>query len=256
MVHLLPLPGSPGWVRAGRAGRTEDPVARAVADAERLLEAGFDGVVVENHGDAPFHARRVPPETVAAMAVAAAAVRRALGPGPLVGVNVLRNDARAALAIAAAAALDLVRVNVLSGAVVADQGIVEGEAAEVLRDRERLAPGVRILADVAVKHAAPLAPRDVGEEARDLVGRGGADALLVSGGRTGAPADRGRLLAVRAAVPGTPVLVASGVTADDVGAWLEIADGVLVGTSLKQGGVTDAPVDPERAQRFVGAARG
>ena len=227
----------------------------AVRDAGALATAGFDAVLVENFGDAPFFKDAVPPETIAAMARAAEAVRAVLPPSLAVGVNVLRNDARAAVAIAAAADLDFIRVNVLTGSVATDQGLVQGRAAEVLRARAHLAPRVRILADVCVKHARPLAPRPLAEEVHDLVARGGADAVIVSGERTGGGVDPAHLEAVRAAAGDAPVLVGSGASARTVGALLAHADGVIVGTALKRGGHTTARVDPRRAAAFVRAAR-
>jgi hypothetical protein len=114
---------------------------------------------------------------------------------------------------------------------------------------------VRILADVHVKHGRPLAPRPVGEEARDLLGRAGADALVVTGERTGAPAAPADLEAVRAACPRGVLLAGSGVTAATLRDVLAVADGVIVGTSVKRGGRTTAPVDPRRARAFARAAR-
>ncbi|MCA9316552.1 MAG: BtpA/SgcQ family protein [Planctomycetota bacterium] len=250
MVHLLPLPGSPRHrPERGLAGARW--LDQAVRDATLLAEAGFDGVIVENLGDAPFFGDDVPDVTVAALGVAAHAVRRTLPRGALLGVNVLRNDARAALAIAAVADADLVRVNVLTGAVVTDQGLLQGHGAEVLRERRCLAPQVRVLADVRVKHAAPLAERPLADEVADLVERGGADALVVSGSRTGAPVDLERLKAVAAAASGRPVLVGSGATPATVRDLLAHADGVIVGTALKRRHRLDA----DRARAFVEAAR-
>ncbi len=182
VVHVRPLPGAPRW-----AGSMAEVVARARADVTAYRAAGFHGVIVENFGDAPFFAGAVPPETVAGLATVLAEVREAAGP-MLRGANVLRNDARAALALAAAAEFDLARVNVLAGATVTDQGLLQSDAALVLRDRARLAPRVAIAADVRVKHARPLAPGPLAEEAQDLVERAGADALVVTGARTGAAA--------------------------------------------------------------------
>jgi len=257
MVHLPALPGSPGWTAPADRRRAAAPpwVRHAVRDAETLAAAGFGAVLVENYGDAPFFKDAVPAETVAALTRAAAAVRAAVSSTVAVGVNVLRNDAEAALAVAAAAGLDFIRVNVLSGAVVTDQGLIEGRAAEVLRMRARIAPDVRILADVRVKHARPLAPRPIEEEVRDLVRRGGADAVIVSGERTGADVDVGELRSVRRAADGVPVLVGSGAQARSIAALLEAADGAIVGTSLKRGGRTTAPVDARRAKAFVAATR-
>jgi hypothetical protein len=254
MVHLPPLPGAPGS-KPSPGRRRPRWRTRAVADAKALSAAGFSGVLVENYGDAPYYKERVPAETIAAMTLAAHAVREALPPRMAVGVNVLRNDGRAAIAIAAAAGLDFVRINVLTGAVVADQGLIEGRAAELLRERARLAPRVRILADLRVKHAEPLAMRALSEEARDATGRAGADAVIVSGPETGTPVDEDALEALREAVPEAVILVGSGADVDSIGYLLESADGVIVGTAIKRGGRTTAPVDPKRARAFVAAAR-
>jgi membrane complex biogenesis BtpA family protein len=250
MVHLPPLPGSPRH-RPERGRNGARWVEHAVRDAALLAAAGFDGVLVENLGDAPYYADDVPDVTVAAMAVAAQAVRAVLPRGMLLGINVLRNDALAALAIAAAADADLVRINVLGGAMLTDQGLIQGRAAEVARERKHLAPQVRVLADVRVKHAAPLAERPLHDEVADLVERCGADALVVSGPRTGEPVDLVRLAAVAAAAAGRPVLIGSGATAATVGDLLAHADGVIVGTHLKR----RHRIDAERARAFVDAAR-
>lgn len=257
MVHLAPLPGAPAHAPVKRSGTAPAAwVEAAVSDALALARAGFDGVLVENFGDAPFHKDHVPPETTAALAVACTAVRSALPPTVAVGVNVLRNDALSALAVAAAAGLDAVRVNVLAGAAVTDQGLVEGRAAEVLRARARLCPRVRILADLRVKHARPLVERPLHEEADELTGRAGADAVIVSGSATGAAVDMAYLEAARDALGTHPLLIGSGATARNVGALLEHADGVIVGTSIKRGGRTTARVDALRAKTFVRRARG
>src|SRR5205814_7686492 len=124
------------------------------------------------------------PATVAAMGVIAAELRHAVPKTPL-GVNVLKNDARAALAIACVVGGRFIRVNVHAGAVVADQGIVQSEAYHTLRDRRLLGADVKIFADVQGKHAAPVAAVELEQEARDLVHRGLADALVVSGKATG-----------------------------------------------------------------------
>lgn len=229
--------------------------ATALADARALLDGGMDALLIENHGDAPFTPGRVAAATVAAMAIAVAEIRRAAPAVPL-GVNVLKNDARAALAIAAAAGAQFIRVNVHAGAVVADQGIVQTDAYRTLRDRRLLDADVRIFADVQGKHAVPVAPVELELEARDLVHRGLADALVVSGRATGEATAIADIKRVRSAVPEVPVLVGSGVTADTVAELLSLADGVIVGTSLKRDGDVRQPVDAARVRRLVAAARG
>ena len=249
MVHVLPLPGSPRW-----DGSMERLVTAAVADARTLVEGGMDALLVENYGDAPFTPGRVEPSTIASLAVVAHEIRRALPQTPL-GINVLKNDARAALAIACAVGARFIRVNVHAGAVVADQGLVQSDAHATLRDRRLLGADVKIFADVGGKHAVPLAPVDLEQHARDLTHRGLADGLVVSGQATGAATPLADVKRVRDAVPGVPVLVGSGATPDTAAELLSIADGLIVGTSLKRGGDVAAPVDPERVRRLVAAAR-
>ena len=247
MVHLLPLPGSPRW-----GGSLQAILEAALEDAKVLEAGGMDGCLVENYGDAPFTPGAVEPATVAAMAAVVAELRRVTALP--VGVNVLKNDARAALAVAAATGAGFIRVNIHVGAVVADQGIIQGDAYGTLRYRRMLAADVKIFADVLAKHGAPLAPLDVEQEARDAAYRGLADALIVSGKGTGEPTDLARLQAVRRAVPDRPVLVGSGATPETVRRLLEVSDGVIVGTSLKRDGKLANPVDPARVEALVRAA--
>lgn len=248
VVHLLPLPGSPRY-----GGSMAAVVARAVRDARAYARGGVDALVVENYGDAPFFKEALPPEAVAALACCAAAVRDAVGL-PL-GINALRNDARAGLGIAAAVGAAFVRVNVHAGVCATDQGLVEGRAAETLRVRRLLGAEVAIFADVHVKHGMPLFAGTIADAARDLVERAGADAVIVSGATTGAPTDLADLRAVREALPRGFLLAGSGVRAETVAEVLGLADAVIVGTALKRGSRTAAPVDPARVLRFTRAAR-
>lgn len=247
MVHLLPLPGSPRW-----GGSLQAVLDAALTDAKALEAGGMDGCLVENYGDAPFTPGAVDPATVAAMAAAVAELRRASSLA--LGVNVLKNDARAALAVAAATGASFIRVNIHVGAVVADQGIIQGDAYGTLRYRRLLSADVKIFADVLAKHGAPLAPLDMEQEARDAAYRGLADALIVSGKGTGEPTDLARLRAVRQAVPDRLVLVGSGATPETVRRLLDVADGIIVGTSIKRDGRLANPVDPARVEALVRAA--
>jgi membrane complex biogenesis BtpA family protein len=249
MVHLLALPGSPRF-----GGDVERILEAAVDDARALEAGGADALLVENHGDVPFSAGQVDPGTVAAMAAAMREIRRAVS-RPL-GVNVLKTDARSALAVAAAAGARFIRVNVHVGAVVADQGILASRADETLRYRRLLGLDIKILADVQAKHGVPLAPVPIELEARDCVSRGLADGLVVSGPATGEPTSLSDLKRVRDAAPGTPLLVGSGVTAESAADLLALADGLIVGTAVKRDGLLANPVDPERVRRIAEAARG
>jgi uncharacterized protein len=247
MVHLSPLPGAPEYGGSPRAIRD-----RAVRDATILERCGFDALLLENYGDAPFWKDAVPAYVVAHMTALALAVRDAVRLP--IGVQILRNDARAGLAVAHASGASFIRVNVHTGAMLTDQGVIEGRAAEVLRLRAQLGADVRIFADVLVKHAAPLAPTDIAAAARESVQRGKADAVIVSGAGTGQPSSLSDIERVARAV-NAPVLVGSGSTPRSVREELRLADGIIVGTCIKRGGNTSAPVDARRAAAFVRAAR-
>jgi uncharacterized protein len=248
MLHAPPLPGSPRF-----AGDWEAVRQRVLDDAAALVEGGAAAAILENFGDAPFYPRRVPAITVAHMTALAVEIRRRFDL-PL-GINVLRNDGLTALAIAHAAAAVFIRVNVLCGARVTDQGLIQGIAHHLLRERAALGGGIRIFADVNVKHSAPLAARPLDEEVADLIHRGGADAVIVSGAATGVPADLDELRQAKSAAGDTPVLVGSGVSAETVSHYLPHASGFIVGTSLKHDARLDAPIDPLRVQALARAIR-
>jgi membrane complex biogenesis BtpA family protein len=249
MLHLPPLPGSP------RSRASIDAIEKALLVEARLLaEAGFDAAILENYGDVPFFKDRVDPVTVASMSRLASTVR---GQAALrIGVNVLRNDSSAALAVAFAAGADFIRVNVHVGSTATDQGVIEGRAAETLRLRASLGADIEIWSDVHVKHGRSLAHPTIEAEAEDAVERGLADALIVSGRATGEPASLDEVRRVKALALGVPVYVGSGVTEENVREVLAISDGVIVGTALKNAGRTTNPMDGDRVHRFVERARG
>ena len=251
MVHLPALPGSPGF-----DGDRDSIRDRALEDATTLLEGGVDGLLVENFGDAPFYPDSVPAHVVADLTAIVTALTDAVDVP--VGVNVLRNDATAALSVAAAAGASFVRVNVHVGSAATDQGLLEGRAHETLRLRDRLDADVAVLADVHVKHATPLDGSDLERATRETVERGRADGVIVSGSGTGAETPLEDVSRVNGAVAdlarSVPVFVGSGVTGDTAADLLEAgADGVIVGTALKDGGETTNPVSLERVRDLVAA---
>ncbi len=248
MVHLAPLPGSPAGEQS-----LEHICEDACSDARLLAEAGFDAIIVENFGDSPFRATMVDPHTVSCMTIIARAIRREVDLP--IGINVLRNDALAAVAIATVCEAAFVRINVHTGVYATDQGIIEGRADETLRYRRRLDSWVGILADIHVKHASPLLNQSIELAAEEAAYRGRADGLIVSGAGTGKPTSLADLRAVRDAVPDKPIFVGSGATVENIRELLAIADGVIIGTAIKQDGCTTAPVDPARAEAFVREAR-
>lgn len=248
MVHLLPLPGAPGF-----GGSFDQVVDTAVEDARLLAEAGFPALMIENFGDVPFFADRVPPETVAGITTSVRAVDEATGLA--IGVNVLRNDALSALAVASVTGAGFIRVNVLTGTMYTDQGPIVGRAAEIARSRAVIAPDVEVWADVMVKHATPPPGLDARRAAEDTVERGLADAVIVSGSGTGAEPDVHEAMVVRAAIPAsTRLVIGSGASVGNLGSLMEVADTVIVGSALKIDGSAANRVDPARAESFVAAA--
>jgi membrane complex biogenesis BtpA family protein len=249
MLHLPPLPGAPRF--SHDVGAVRDHVLR---DADALASGGVHGLMLENYGDLPFYPDRVPAYVATHMTLAVDVKRRF--PQMPLGVNVLRNDGRSALAAAHASGAQFIRVNVLCGARVADQGVLHGIAHDLLRERALLGANdtVRIFADVDVKHSAPLAPRPLEDEVSDTLHRGLADALIVSGSGTGRATDPGHVAAARAAAAGkAPVFVGSGVTARSLPEYLPHADGFIVGSAFKPGNDPAQPVEAARVRELIAA---
>lgn len=251
VIHLLPLPGSHRF-----GGNMETIFERAEQEAAALASGGVHGIIVENFFDAPFAKNNVDTATACALALVAKRVTNISGL-PL-GINVLRNDGMAAIAVALTAGAQFIRVNVYTGAMLTDQGIIEGEAHRLLNYRRLLGGDqhIRILADVMVKHAQPLAPADIGQIALDTAHRGLADGIVVSGVATGSAPDQDQLRQVRKALPNTPIFIGSGATKENVTELLTTADGIIVASSLKRQGILENPVDVERVRSFVTHAKG
>jgi len=248
VLHVPALPGAP----ANRLN-FEEIRSFVARDAEAYADGGADALILENFGDVPFFPGRVPAGTVAFLTALACDIR-AHFPLPL-GINVLRNDGESALSIAAASGAAFIRVNVYTGARVADQGILQGHAHEIQRLKRALASNAMIFADVAVKHSAPLGERPLEDEVEDTIQRALADAVIVTGAATGKPVDLDALRTARAAARGTPVFAGSGVTAETVAEILTACDGVIAASALKRDGHIANPVDVERVRRFVANAR-
>jgi membrane complex biogenesis BtpA family protein len=248
MLHLPALPGAP--LSKLKLSEIRDFVLR---DTATLAEGGVDGLMMENFGDVPFYPGRVPAAVAEQMTEIAREVRKKTTL-PL-GINVLRNDGLTALAIAHSTGADFIRVNILSGARVTDQGLIQGIAHELLRERAKLkAEHIKIFADVDVKHSAPLAARPLRDEVDDLIERALADAIIVSGAGTGKATDAGKVREVKKFAGETPVLIGSGVTAESIRDF-DRADGFIVGTSLKKDGDAANPVDLERVKALMKAVR-
>ncbi|MCD8486871.1 BtpA/SgcQ family protein [Kamptonema cortianum] len=248
VVHLQPLPTSARW-----GGNLKSAIARAEQEATALASGGVHGIIVENFFDAPFAKESVDPAVVSAMTLI---VDRIMNLVTLpIGVNVLRNDAHSALAIASCTGAAFVRVNVLTGVMATDQGLIEGPARELMRYRRELDSNVKILADVLVKHARPLGSPNLTTAVQETIERGLADGVILSGWATGSPPSLEDLELASAAAKGTPVFIGSGANWENISTLISAADGAIVSSSLKRHGRIDQPIDPIRVSRFVEAMR-
>jgi len=248
VVHLLPLPTAANW-----GGNLKTVIDRAEQEAAAFASGGVDGLIIENFFDVPFPKDRVDPAVVCAMTLI---VNRLMQMVSIpVGINVLRNDAHSALAIATCTRAQFIRVNVLTGVMATDQGLIEGQAHELLRYRRELGSEVKIFADVLVKHARPLSSPNLTVAVQETIERGMADAIILSGWSTGSPPSLEDLELARAAAAGTPVLIGSGANWENIPSLMQAADGVIVSSSLKRHGRRENPIDPIRVSRFVEATR-
>lgn len=252
MVHVGALPGTPH-----ADGTLDDVVDRATMDARRLVDAGFEALIVENMHDRPYLRGAVGPEIVAAMTRVTLAVRE-LAPDVPLGVQVLAGANEAALAVALAAGADFIRAEGFVFASVADEGLLdEAAAGKLLRYRRALgARGIAVYADIKKKHSAHALTADVdlAETARAAFFCG-ADGVIVTGVATGSAAAPEDLAAVRGAVGDAPVLVGSGVTPENAAAFVAGSDGLIIGSSAKSGGDWRGEVDPRRASALVEAVQ-
>ncbi|MFM8294704.1 MAG: photosystem I biogenesis protein BtpA [Microcystaceae cyanobacterium] len=248
VVHLLPLPTSARW-----GGNLKAVIERAEQEATALAAGGVDGIIIENFFDAPFAKTQVNPAVVSAMTLIVDRIQN-LVVVP-VGLNVLRNDATSALAIAACVQAQFIRVNVLTGIMATDQGLIEGNAQELMRFRRELGADIAILADVLVKHARPLGTPNLTTAVQDTIERGLADGVILSGWATGSPPSQEDLELAKTAAKGTPVFIGSGADWDNVGQLMQAADGVIVASSLKRQGNIQEPIDPIRVAQFVEAVK-
>lgn len=247
MIHLGALPGTPAATRSLR-----EIEATAVREARLYATAGVDGLMLENMHDTPYLRGRVGPEIVAAMTRVAQAVKSAVDIP--CGVQILAAANQEAVAVAYAAELDFIRAEGFAFAHVADEGIIQSSAAELLRYRRAIGAGrVAVWADLKKKHSSHAITADVGlAETAHAAQFMRADAVIVTGSVTGEapqPAD------LRAAQQGTqlPVYLGSGINSANVAGFLAEADGVIVGSEFKRGGRWQAAVDAKRVRRFMAA---
>jgi uncharacterized protein len=248
MVHFLPLPGASAYDAAGGMARIIEAAAR---DIEALQSAGVDALMFGNEGDRPYRTRATG-AGLAAMAAAIGALKPALRL-PF-GVNYLW-DPLATVQLAAATGAAFAR-EIFTGVYASDMGLWAPDAAAALEERTRLGRAdLTLLFNINAEFASPLDTRPIETRARSAVFSSLADVVCVSGGMTGDGVAVSDLARVKQALPDTPVFANTGVRIDTAADILRHADGCVVGTHFKQGGDTWAPVDRDRAARFMDLVR-
>ena len=240
MIHLGALPGTPGSCKS-----VSQIMADAMFDAEALVKGGCDALLVENMADLPYLNGHVGPEIVACMTMAVDRVVR--GFDLPVGIQVLAAANCEAMAIASCAGASFIRAECFAYAHIADEGMMNASAAEVLRFRKLLGSSVKVWADVQKKHSCHVITSDTSLE---NLAHGfefcGADALIVTGVSTGCAANINDI--DKAKVAGLPVIIGSGIDASNIADFGAKADGLIVGSWLKKDGVWRNPVDVERVK--------
>jgi uncharacterized protein len=248
MIHTGPAPGMPDF------SSIEALRDRAVAEADLLVSAGVDGLIIENMHDFPcIHEREMGPEVAAYMTRVATAVKRHVPETPI-GIQVLFQANKTALAVALGAGCDFVRAEGWTYAHISDKGIAEACAGAVIRYRCQIgADHIPVFADIKKKHAAHTWTADITiEDVARSMDLHRADGVIVTGFHTGDAPDLEEVRRVRAATS-LPLLIGSGVNPENAGALAAFADGFIVGSSLKEGGVWHAPVSEERVVELLAA---
>ncbi len=245
MIHVDALPGTPGF-----SGSVSGIINKARTEAQVYQDAGIDALAIENMHDVPYLKQEAGPEIVAAMTVIGHEVKQATGLP--CGIQILAAANKEALAAAVAAGLDFVRVEGFVFAHVADEGLIDGCAGELLRYRRQLeADDILVLTDIKKKHSSHAVTADVNivETAR-AAEFFLSDGLIITGPETGREADLDDLKSVKQAVD-LPVLVGSGITLENAPRYLGVADGLIVGSYFKKDGQWAREVDPQRVEQFM-----
>ncbi|MEZ4985039.1 MAG: BtpA/SgcQ family protein [Saprospiraceae bacterium] len=249
MLHVPALPGTPA-----AQGAVQEIIDKVSEEASLLKEAGVDALMLENMHDTPYLARQVGPEIVAVMTAAALAVKRIAGALPC-GIQILAGANKEALAVALAADLQFIRAEGFVFGHVADEGWINSDAGELLRYRRMIdAAHIGIFTDIKKKHSAHSVTADVDlAETAHAAQFFRADGVIVTGTATGQPAKKDDLYTVKQACPSLPLLVGSGITPDNLHLYKSVADGFIVGSSLKKEGHWANPLDPSRIESMVNA---
>jgi len=247
VIHLPPLPGSPGF-----KGALEDLIGFGVKNAKILEETGFDAIIIENFGDKPYLVRVRNPLTIASMTVIVREVIRSVNIP--IGINLLRNSGLEALAIAYATGALFIRVNAYCQPLWSVEGFLEPLAPKIERLRARIVKDIKILADANVKHSWPIGSPTIRYIVRECCERAKPDAIIVTGSRTGEAPLIEEVLEVREESR-VPIIIGSDMTAENLSSYWGLADGFIVGSYIMSNGIAGNPIDSQRAERFMKKVR-
>jgi membrane complex biogenesis BtpA family protein len=245
VIHVGALPGTP---RAAQG--VSELVTSAKREARIYKESGVDGLIIENMHDVPYLRGEVGPEIVAAMTAIATEVKKECE--LTVGIQILAGANIAAMAVAHAAALEFIRAEGYAYAHVADEGLIQSSAAQLLRYRKLMgAERVQVWADVKKKHAAHAITADVtlGETA-ETVEFMGADCAIVTGSATGKPPSVADVREAKAHCH-LPVFLGSGITEGNIAEFYSEADGFIIGSAFKLDGLWSNTIDPARVASLM-----
>lgn len=248
MVHLAPLPETPHFATESLNLLYE----QALADAKALDQAGMDALIIENFGDEPYFIGEPTSAQLAVMASVTREVKQAVSIP--VGINVQFNAWKAEMAIAYACGAQFIRVEVFVDNVISAQGTVAACSAQLTRYRKHLgADHVLLVADIQTKYTQNLVAQSLVQSAIDAQ-IAGADALIVTGAATGQATPLDEIPKIKEAVD-IPILVGSGANQHTIREILSIADGAIVGSTLKVDGNVWNAVSYDRTHSFVQTAR-
>lgn len=245
VVHLKSLPGSPGNYLA-----LDEIIEFAQEDVNNLIFGGVDGIIIENFGDTPFVKDDISKRTLASFTTVVENIE--YDRDIKVGINVLRNDGISALSIAESTKADFVRINVLNNVMMyTDQGMIEGKAHEIAQFKNSLSKEIEIYADVFVKHAVPPEGSKIENHTEELIYRAGADVVIVTGDGTGHEINIEDLNKVRDIVPQGKLAIGSGVNAENIEQYVDIADILIIGTNFKLDQDVSKRVDQRSVEQLI-----
>ena len=244
VVHLKALPGSPFY-----QNNLSEIYETALEDSINLDNGGVDGIIIENFGDVPFVKNSISKLTLSHFTNIAKEIADSVNID--IGINVLRNDGESALSIADSIKAAFVRINILSGTMYTDQGIIQGEANKLMKLNNSLSSKIEIYADVFVKHAVPPVGYTIENQTEELLLRAGANKIIITGDGTGKEINFEQLEKVRGIVPKGQLAIGSGVNESNIEKYKDIADILIIGTGFKVNNDVAKPVDVKSVEKLI-----